>query len=160
MPQFTITSPSGRSYQIEATSIDHANAYVARRYFSGFEDAGNVFDEENARLAGPLVPAEPAQDQQPSWQDFIASLEPSPTSAEGPLSPIEPAAQSDQSSLLPAPPPVGIGPTRYRRPQEPMHITDRLVAARANRIARLRQAALASSVFSVLSRYSRNLRGS
>ena len=82
MPVFTIQSPSGKSYSIEATSIDHANDYVTRRYFSGFEDAGNVLDDEDARLIGPFGPAEPKQDPQPSWQDFIASLEPPSPSEE------------------------------------------------------------------------------
>lgn len=84
MPIFTIQSPSGRSYDIGATSEEHAADYVARRFFSGFEEAGNSFDEPDARLLGPFSPARPKQEDQQdvAFQDYLNSFAPAPAPEE------------------------------------------------------------------------------
>lgn len=130
MPFFTVTSPSGRQYDIDATSEDHANDYVARRFFSGMEASGNSVGEPDARLIGPFGP--PPKQQRPSWQDFVETLDPPAPTPEDP---------APSSPFQPHPSPR-LGPTQPpRQPTPPASsMTNRLALAAAMRLKRLRSA--------------------
>lgn len=134
MSIFTVQSPSGRSFDVDATSQEHAVDYITRRFSSGFETSGNSVAEPDARLVGPFGPPPKKQEDAASFQDYLVSLEP----------PARPPIEEPPQPLSIGQP---FGPPTFRAspqqlpPQPPAShgsMTNRLAQAAAIRLARLR----------------------
>lgn len=62
MPTYSVTSPSGQNLDVDAPSLDHANQFVAQRFFSGLEQPPNA--ASNSPTSGTHFYQQPSLAQQ------------------------------------------------------------------------------------------------